>query len=58
MLAKLFAPALPAEELAKERAKVAKRLPHLALVGKDRRPDPTMFAWFSVEEMIERERGR
>lgn len=58
MLARLFTPATPADEERAERERVAKRRPHLALAGQDPRPDPQMFAWFSVAEMVERERGR
>lgn len=35
----------PAEEWAAEREKIAARKPHLALVGKDRRPSADMYAW-------------
>lgn len=57
----LFAPLLPSEIEAIERAKVARKKPHLALVGSPPRPDRApidldMFAWRSVEELWERGR--
>ena len=55
---RLFRPTTPAEELAEERARIARKAPHLSVVGKDPRPDPDMWRWWSVAELIERERGR
>jgi hypothetical protein len=52
----LFAPKTPAEELAEERARIARKRPDLVLI--DRRPDPDMFRWWSVADLIEKERGR
>lgn len=47
-----FAPRLPAEIERAEREKVARQKPRLSLVGLDPRPDPSMFAWRSVADLI------
>jgi hypothetical protein len=49
----LFAPLLPAEIERREREKIARKHPHLALVPKDR-PDPDMFRWVSLDEVMGR----
>lgn len=55
MIRALFAPQTPAEEERRERERVAKHRPHLALVGApDKRPDPDMFAWKDPAELWER----
>jgi hypothetical protein len=48
MLGALFAPTTPAEIERRERDRIARKTPHLSLVGKDRRPDPLMFVWRDV----------
>lgn len=49
-----LAPILPAEIERRERERVAKKRPHLSLVGvRDPRPDPDMFRWWSVAELME-----
>lgn len=48
----LFYPRLPAEEWAAEREKIAARKPHLSLVAPDPRPDPDMYRWVSVSDVI------
>lgn len=45
MLHRLFAPTTPAEIERRERDQVAARKPHLALVGKDPKPEPSHFVW-------------
>lgn len=52
----LFAPKLPSEIERAEREKIARKHPHLSLVGKDPRPDPCHFEWKSVAELFT-ERG-
>lgn len=58
MIRALFAPISPADELREERERVARRKPHLALASSqaDPRPDPDMWRWFSVEELMEKAR--
>lgn len=58
MIRALFTPMTPAEEERLERERIARKKPHLALVGavKDPRPDPDMFRWWSVAELLERGR--
>ncbi len=53
MIRSLFAPKTPNEEWAEERAKVAKRSAHLALVpaSADPRPNPEMFVWKRLEDL-------
>jgi hypothetical protein len=46
----IFAPKLPADEWAEERRKIASRKPHLVLV--DRRPDPELYRWYRVEDLV------
>jgi hypothetical protein len=48
----LFAPRTPSEVLAEERAKVLARKPALSLVRPDPRPQPEMFVWRSVADLI------
>jgi hypothetical protein len=50
----LFAPRLPAEIERRERERIAVKKPHLNLVGQDRRPDPDMFRWVSLDEVMGR----
>ena len=53
----LFAPMTPAEVERLERERVAKKKPALALVTtRDPRPDPEMFRWVSIAELMERGR--
>lgn len=51
-----FAPKLPAEVEREERERIARKRPHIALVvpARDPRPDPDMFRWHSVAELLER----
>jgi hypothetical protein len=46
----LFAPKLPADEWRAEMARVEKRRPDLRIV--DKRPDPQMFRWVSLSDLI------
>jgi hypothetical protein len=48
---RLLRPITPAEEWAAERAKIARKRPDLALVTQPR-PDPDMFRWWSVSELM------
>jgi hypothetical protein len=56
MIRALFAPITPAEELARERERIARRKPHLALASTqtDPRPNPDMFRWHAVSDLLER----
>jgi hypothetical protein len=47
----------PHDEWAAEREKVARKRPEFALVPKDPRPDPDMFAWRDPAELWERRNG-
>lgn len=49
MIRALLPPKTPAEEWAAERARVAKRQPHLSIVPK---PEPDHFVWRSVKDLI------
>lgn len=53
MIRHLFKPVTPAEELRAEREKIARKSPALSLVKPDPRPDPRMWEWHSVAELIE-----
>jgi hypothetical protein len=48
----LFAPRLPAEIERAERERIARKTPHLALVVKDPRPEPNMYVWRSVADLV------
>jgi hypothetical protein len=48
----LFAPRTPSEVLAEERARVAARKPALSLVRPDPRPQPEMFVWHRIADLI------
>ncbi len=48
----LFAPLLPAEIERRERERIARKAPHLALDGRDPRPTPDMFVWKDVAELV------
>lgn len=56
MLAHLLRPTTPAEQERIERERVVRTKPHLAFVCKDPGPDPSMFDWHSLEDLIERGR--
>lgn len=57
MIRALFAPQTPYEAEKAEREAVARKKPHVALVSsQDPRPDPDMFRWWSVAELMERGR--